>query len=74
MPTLLTAQKLAKELKVKGRAQRNEVFTNVQDNLIKMMLEVNAVDQKGRMELRPSKPKPRLQRRRKERRGSQCGK
>ncbi|KAE8537980.1 hypothetical protein D1P53_006047 [Cryptococcus gattii VGV] len=45
------AKKLAKEIKGKGKFRRNEAFHKVQDNIIQMMLEVNAVDQKGRMEL-----------------------
>lgn len=45
------AKKLAKEFKGKGRFRRNEAFHKVQDNMIQMMLEVNANDQKGRMEL-----------------------
>ncbi|KIR24730.1 hypothetical protein I309_06457, partial [Cryptococcus deuterogattii LA55] len=39
------AKKLAKEFKGKGRFRRNEAFHKVQDNMIQMMLEVNANDQ-----------------------------
>lgn len=38
------AKKLAKEFKGKGRFRRNEAFHKVQDNMIQMMLEVNAND------------------------------
>ncbi|KAL0255788.1 hypothetical protein I308_100595 [Cryptococcus tetragattii IND107] len=43
--------KLAKELKGKSKSRRNEAFHKVQDSIMQMMLEVNANDQKGRMEL-----------------------
>lgn len=46
----VNAKKLAKGLKGKGKSRRSETFHKVQDNIIQMMLEVIAVDYKGRME------------------------